>query len=147
MYKIVKISLIVIGLLAAVLWFMLPSSDVPAAEAVNNGALNGMFWITYVLFAVAILFSLVYSLIHTFSNPAGLKRSLMYLGGFLGIMVISYVFASGTDVSISEMASRGVTTDETTIKRIGMGLNMFFILTIIAVVLMILPSIKKMFSK
>ena len=45
MNKIVKIVLIAIGLLAAVLWFSLPSSDDP--DAINSGSMNFMFIIMY----------------------------------------------------------------------------------------------------
>ena len=36
MQKIVKIALIAIGLIGAVLWFMLPERDMPAAEAAQS---------------------------------------------------------------------------------------------------------------
>ena len=38
-------------------------------------------------------------------------------------------------------------SSESTVKRIGMGLYVFFILTAIAVILMVVPSVKKIFSK
>lgn len=147
MHKFLKIFLIVIGVLAAVLWYFLPSKDMPAAEAAQSGAMNGMFWITYILLAAAVFFALLFTLKNLFSNPASLKKSLFVIGGFLLVVAIAYVLSSGTDVSIEEMANRGVDTTETTIKRIGMGLNVFFILTVIAVVLMILPGLKRLFSK
>lgn len=147
MHKIVKIALIVIGLIGAVLWFMLPEREMPAAEAAQSGAMNGMFIITYILLGIAIIASLLFTLKNLFSNPQSLKKTLMVLGGFLLIVAIAYVLASGTDVSIEEMAGRGIETSESTIKRIGMGLNVFFILTVVAVALMVLPGIKKLFSK
>jgi hypothetical protein len=62
------------------------------------------------------------------------------------VVAISYGLASGTDVSIEEMANRGISTSETVVKRIGMGLNVFFILTIIAVGAMIWGGVRKMTS-
>lgn len=147
MHKIVKIALIVIGLIGAVLWFMLPEREMPAAEAAQSGAMNGMFIITYILLGIAIIASLLFTLKNLFSNPQSLKKTLMVLGGFLLIVAIAYVLASGTDVSIEEMAARGIETSESTIRRIGMGLNVFFILTVVAVALMVIPGIKKLFSK
>lgn len=147
MHKIVKIALIVIGLIGAVLWFMLPEREMPAAEAAQSGAMNGMFIITYILLGIAIIASLLFTLKNLFSNPQSLKKTLMVLGGFLLIVAIAYVLASGSDVSIEEMAARGIETSESTIRRIGMGLNVFFILTVVAVALMVIPGIKKLFSK
>ena len=147
MHKIVKIGLLVIGLIGAALWFMLPEREMPAAEAAQSGAINGMFIITYILLGIAVVASLLFTLKNLFANPKSLKKTLMVIGGFLLVVAIAYVLASGTDVSIEEMASRGIETSESTIKKIGMGLNVFFILTLVAVALMVLPGIKKLFSK
>ncbi|MRI02538.1 hypothetical protein GH721_18485 [Kriegella sp. EG-1] len=147
MHKIIKIALLVVGLVGALLWFMLPESEMPASEAVNSGAMSGMFIITYILLAIAVVASLLFTLKNLFSNPAGLKKTLMVVGGFVVVVIIAYVFASGTDVSVEEMAGRGIETSESTIRKIGMGINVFFILTIVAVASLIIPAIKSMFSK
>ncbi|WP_419213734.1 hypothetical protein ACNR9Q_06155 [Maribacter sp. X9] len=143
MQKIVKIALIVIGLIGAVLWFMLPPKDMPAAEAAQNGAMNAMFIITYILLGFAIVASVLFALKNLFANPAGLKKTLFVLVGFAIVAVISYVISSGTDVSPEYMAM----SNESTVKYIGMGLYIFFILTFVAVILMIVPGVKKLFGK
>jgi hypothetical protein len=71
----------------------------------------------------------------------------MVIGGFVVVVLISYVLASGTDVSIEEMAGRGIDTSETTIRRIGTGLNMFFLLVLIAIAAMVLGAFKNMSNK
>ena len=147
MNKIVKIVLAVLGVIAAVLWYQLPGRDVPVSEAVQSGAMNFMFIITYLLLGIAVAASLVFTLKSLFSNPASLKKTLMVIGGFLLVVAISYGLASGSDGTVEEMAKRGVTTDESTVKKIGMGLNVFFILTIIAVGSMLWGGTKKMLSK
>ncbi|WP_291964801.1 hypothetical protein [Maribacter sp.] len=143
MQKIIKIALIAIGVLSAILWYLLPSSDMPAAEAAQSGAMNTMFIITYLLLGIAVVVSLVFTLKNLFSNPQGLKKTLFVVGGFLLVVGVSYVLASGTDVDPEYAAM----TDEGTIKNIGMGLNVFFILTIIAVLSLVIPAVKNMFSK
>ncbi|PIB28979.1 hypothetical protein [Maribacter sp. 4G9] len=143
MQKIVKIALIVIGLLSAVLWYMLPSSDMPAAEAAQSGAMNGMFIITYILLGIAVVTALLFTLKNLFSNPQGLKKTLFVVVGLAIVVGISYVLSSGTDVAPEYMAM----SSESTVKKIGMGLNVFFILTVVAVVLMVLPGVKKLFGK
>ncbi|MBU2900221.1 hypothetical protein [Maribacter dokdonensis] len=143
MQKIIKIALIAIGVLSAVLWYLLPSADMPAAEAAQSGAMNTMFIITYLLLGIAVVVSLVFTLKNLFSNPQGLKKTLFVVGGFLLVVGVSYVLASGTDVDPEFLAME----DEGTIKKIGMGLNVFFILTIIAVLSLVIPAVKNMFSK
>ncbi len=150
MNKIVKIALVAIGLIGAVLWFMLPTraeSEADPVGAAQNGAMGAMFMITYLLLAVAVIFSLGFALKNMFSNPQGLKKVLFVVAGFLVAAGIAYVLSSGTDVSIQEMADKGIETSESTIKRIGMGLNLFFILTIVAVGAMLFGGFKKMTSK
>lgn len=147
MHKIVKIALIVIGLIGAVLWLMMPESEMPADLAAQNGAVNGMFILTFILLGFAIIVSLLYTFKNLFSNPKSLKKTLMVIGGFLVVVLVSYILASGTDISVEEMANSGIETSESTIRRIGTGLNVFLILTLIAVALMVVPSVKKLFSK
>ncbi|MEX0291700.1 MAG: hypothetical protein AB3N14_21540 [Flavobacteriaceae bacterium] len=143
MNKIVKIVLAVLGVIAAVLWYQLPSKDVPVAEAVESGAMNFMFIITYLLLGIAVLFALVFTLKNLFSNPASLKKTLFVIVGLAVVVGISYALSSGTDVGQEYMAM----SDESTIKKIGMGLNVFFILTVVAVGSMIWGGVKKMTSK
>ncbi|MGB5204691.1 MAG: hypothetical protein WBN63_10920, partial [Eudoraea sp.] len=130
-----------------ILWYQLPGRDVPASEAVGSGAMNFMFIITYILLAIAVAVSLLFTLKSLFANPQSLKKTLMVIGGFIVVVIISYVLASGTDVSIEEMANRGIATSETTIRRIGTGLNMFFLLVLIALVAMALGAFKNMTNK
>ncbi|MBT9188061.1 hypothetical protein [Zobellia russellii] len=144
MHKIVKIILVVVGLIGAALWFMLPESEMPAAEAVDNGALNAMFAITWLLLGIAVVFSLVFALKNLFSNPANLKKTLFVVVGFLLVVGIGFVMASGTDVSIEKMAERGIVTDESEIKQIGAGINVFFILTLVAIGSMLWGGVRKM---
>lgn len=147
MHKILKIGLVVLGLAGFVLWTQLPDRDAPVSEAIQSSSMNLMFIITYLLLAIAVVVSLVFALKNLFANPSGLKKTLFVIAGFLLVVAISYGLASGTDIDISKMAEKGIETSESTVKKIGMGLNVFFILTLVAVAAMVIPGIKKMFSK
>lgn len=147
MHRIVKIVLVVIGLIGAILWFQLPSADVPPSEAVNNGAMGLMFIISYILLGISIVATVLYGFMNLFSSKGGLKKALLIIGGLLLVVVISYALAKGTDVNMAEMARNGVPTTEGEVKLIGMGLNVFFILTIVAVGAMLFGGVKKMISK
>ncbi|NND78461.1 MAG: hypothetical protein HKN53_01030, partial [Maribacter sp.] len=99
MHKILKIFLLVIGVVSAILWYMLPERDMPTAEAAQSGAMNAMFMITYLLLGIAVVASLVFTLMNLFANPKGLKKTLFVIVGFLLVVGIAYVLSSGTDVS------------------------------------------------
>ena len=147
MNKIVKIVLAVVGVIAAIMWYQLPGRDVPVAEAVQSGPMNIMFLIMYILLAVAVFSSLLFTIANLISHPKKLKKTLMVFGGFLVVVVIAYATSSGTDIDIDEMANRGVATTETVVRRIGTGLNLFFFLVVIAVGLMAWGGLKKVISK
>ncbi|MCL6267248.1 hypothetical protein [Flagellimonas myxillae] len=145
MNKIIKIVLIVIGLVATVLWFGMPSSDDP--DAINSGSMNFMFIIMYLLLAIAVVSTVFFGFKKLLSTPGSLKKTLFALGGLAIVVAISYGLSSGAEAQeVAEaMADKGAT--ESTVKNIGMGLNVFFILTAVAVVLMVFPGLKKMFVK
>ena len=147
MHKTVKLILILFSLVGAILWFMLPDRDMPASEAVQNTPMSLMFLVTYLLLAIAVVVSIFYTLKKLFSSPENLKKALFGVGALLLIVAISYGLASGTDIDLGKMADKGIITTEGTVRTIGMGINVFSILVIIAVGSMILPSVKKMFSK
>ncbi|MDC6367139.1 MULTISPECIES: hypothetical protein [Flavobacteriaceae] len=145
MNKIVKIALIVIGLIAAVLWFSLPDADDP--DAINSGSMSFMFVIMYILLAIAVVTAVFFGLKKLFSTPGSLKKALFAIGGLAIIVAISYGLSSNNAAVVEEMATRGIETTEGTVKNIGMGLNVFFILTVVAVALMVFPGLKRMFVK
>lgn len=147
MHRIIKIILIVVGVVGAILWTQLPDSDMPMAEAAQSGPMNFMFILTYLLIAIAVLASVIFGLKNLFSTSANLKKALFGIGGLAVVVAVAYGLASGTDISIDAMAKRGIETSESTIRNIGMGLNVFFILTIVAVGLMLWSGIKKLTNK
>ncbi len=147
MHKIVKIILVVLGVIGAVLWFQLPAGDVPPGEAAQSGAMNFMFIITYLLLGIAIIVSLFYALINLFSSPQSIKKAIFVVIGLVVVVGISYVLSDGTDGTAEEMTRRGVATTESTVKKIGMGLNVFFILLVVAVGAMLWGGVKKMTNR
>jgi len=147
MNKIVKIVLAVIGVIAAVLWYQLPSKDMPVSEAIESGSMNAMFMLMYLLLGVAVVASLLFTIRNYFSNPKSLKKTLMLIVGFVVVVLIAYGLSDGGDGTVEAMASRGVETTESTVKNIGTGLNVFFFLVIIAVASMAWGGLKKFTSK
>ena len=149
MQKIIKIALIVIGLISAVLWYFLPSGDftIPevAAEAANSSAMNFMFIITYILLGIAVVVAVVYTLKNLFSTPENLKKAIVALVGFALVVIISYFLSNGEDLDPQFLTDMNATTS--TVKNIGTGIYTFLILAIVAVVLMIVPSVKKLIGK
>jgi hypothetical protein len=146
MQKILKIVLIVIGVIAAALsFFFMPSGDDP--EAINSGSIDLMFILTWVLLIAATLLAVFFGLKKMITTPGGLKKALFAIGGLLVIVAISYGLSSGDEAKAvaDAMADKGAT--ESVVKNIGMGLNVFFILTAVAIAMMVLPGLKRLFVK
>jgi len=148
MYKIVKIGLIVISVVAFVLLFFMPDKDMPIADAMQSGGMNAMFILAYLLLGVAVVATVVFGLKNMISTPGGLKKSLFGIVGLLIILGIAFGLSSGTDVSIEGMLNNNnIVTDEGEIKQVGAGINMFFIMLLVTVVLIAWGAIKKATSK
>ena len=135
-----------LGAAAAILWSQLPAGDMPVGDAVESGAVHWMFMIMYLLLAFAVVTSLAFTVKHMVANPQSLKKTLIGIAAFLVVVALSYVLSDGSDGTVETMASRGVATSESVVKNIGTGLNMFFLLVIIAVVSMIWGGIKNSLS-
>lgn len=147
MYRILKIVLIVVGLLAAVLWFFMPDGEDP--NAINSGSISGMFLIMFILLAVAALTALVFGLSKMLTTPGGLKKALFAVGALVVLFIIGYAISSGDEAKavVETMSRRGIETSEGTVKNIGMLLNVFFGMVLVALALMIFPGVKKLLGK
>lgn len=148
MYKIVKIGLIVISVIAFILLFLMPDSNMPIAEQMESGGISTMFALAYILLAVAVLSTLVFGLKNMVSTPGGLKKSLFGIVGLLIILGVAYGLSSGSDISIDTMLeNNNIVTTEGQIKSVGAGINMFFLMLLAAVGLIVWGAIKKATGK
>ena len=148
MQKILKIVLIVIGVAGAILsFFFMPSSEDP--DAINNVPIDLMFIITWVLLIIAALLALFFGVRKMITTPGGLKKALFAVGGLLVLFIIGYALSSGDEAIavVNVFEGKEIQPTESTVKSIGMLLNVFFGMTGIAVILMILPGVKRLIGK
>ena len=148
MQKILKIVLIVIGVLAAGLTFFgMPSADDPAA--MDSGAIDLMFLLMWILLIAAAVMALFFGLKKMMTTPGGLKKALFSLGGLAVLFIIGYALSSGDEAEavVQTFAGRDIEPEVGTVKNIGMLLNVFFGMVMIAVALMIWPGIKKLVGR
>lgn len=147
MHKIVKIGLVVISVIGFIALFMMPDGDMPRPEAMNSTGISIMFGLTYLLLAIAVIATVVFGLKNIVSTPGGLKKTLIGVVGLLVLLGVAYGLASGTDVDIEKMAAAGIETSESGVKKVGAGINMFFIMLVVAVVLIAWGAVKKALGK
>ncbi|NKI30686.1 hypothetical protein [Croceivirga thetidis] len=148
MQKILKIVLVVIGVIAAIMcFFMMPSPDDP--NAANSTGINVMFLLMWILLIFAAVTALFFGLKKMLTTPGGLKKALFALGGLVVMFIIGYALSSGeeADAVVNTFAGKDIQPEASTVKTIGMLLNVFFIMVVLAVVLMVLPGVKKIFGR
>lgn len=125
LHKLTKIAVIITSLLSLIILFgLISSSD----DAANNKWIAPLINISYIVFAICVLIVFVFVMKNLITNTENIKKTLISVGLFLGILVISYLLANS-----DEIKSNGVVYPGSTTKLIGAGLNAFYILTLLAI--------------
>jgi glucan phosphoethanolaminetransferase (alkaline phosphatase superfamily) len=84
-----------------------------------------------VLFIVAAVATLIFSFANVFSNPKVLKSFLVILGIGAVLVLVSYLMASSEPLTIVNLPEEPTAS---TLKWVGTGLNLTYILAIVAFV-------------
>ena len=105
----------------------------------NDAMIDNMLYIAYIVLALILVIVLIFVLKGLLAG--NIKKTLMSVGLFLAVVIVSYLISSGSDLNLEPFADQGVT--ESTSKNIGMGLYTFYILAIVAVASMALSGLKK----
>jgi hypothetical protein len=81
--------------------------------------------LAYILIGLCALAAIVLPIMQSVGNPASLKKGAYGVGILIVLYVVCYFAASGDTL--------GADITESTAKRVGAGLTMFYILTIVAI--------------
>lgn len=126
-YKISKILVIVLGIIASILFVSTLGMEVTMEN--NSYIVDYFIYISYIAMAVA-FFSVVYFVFkNLITHKEQLKRALISLGIFAAIILVAFILADSTEVKLKD---GGVITS-TASKLISTSLNTFYILAIISV--------------
>lgn len=142
LHKILKYLAIVIGVVGLILWarvLMAGDSSIETSADVQASVVTPFLYLAYFVFAVVVVLVLVYVIKGLFGG--NIKNTLISIGAFAVIVIVSYLLADGQAVydrdgvmQVSESGSRWV----------GAGLYTFYILAVIAVGIMLVSGIKKL---
>ncbi|WP_445709810.1 hypothetical protein [Flavobacterium sp.] len=125
LHKLTKFAAIVIAILSVVfLSGIMASNDDPA----DNNWIGLLIYLSYFVLAVCVGIVLIYVLKNLVSNKENFKKTIISVGLFLVVLVLSYVLASDGDVVANGMTYSGSTT-----KLSGAGLNAFYLLFLVAI--------------
>ncbi|RBP34423.1 hypothetical protein DFR65_101315 [Oceanihabitans sediminis] len=139
-----KIITIIAGVIGVIAMFFLIRIIGVGDEAIKAGESSGMvntfMYIAYAVLALILVLVVLFTLKNVFTNAATLKSTLMGVGAFLVVALISYFMASGIETPMKD----GEVLSASGSKLVGAGLNMFYILAVIAIGSMLFSGIKKM---
>jgi hypothetical protein len=126
-YKISKILVIILGIIASILFVSTLGMEVTMEN--NSYIVDYFIYISYIAMAVA-FFSVVYFVFkNLITHKEQLKRALISLGIFAAIILVAFILADSTEVKLKD---GGVITS-TASKLISTSLNTFYILAVISV--------------
>ena len=95
------------------------------------------------ILSIAVLVTIIFSLISLAANKNKLKKSLLMLGIFILVIAISYGISDGVETPLKD----GEILSANGSRWVGTGIRVFYILTVVAFVSMIFSSVKKLISR
>ncbi len=145
MHKILKIIAALIGLAGIVfLVRIVAAGDDAIKSGEEAGLVDPMAWAAYIILGLTLLFVVFFVLKNLFTNTSGLKNTLIGVGAFVAVLIISYVTAGGDPITYK--LQEGVATSSQS-QMVGAGLTAFYILIVIAALAMIFSGVKKIINK
>jgi hypothetical protein len=140
LHKILKIVALLLSIAGVISLAMIVSNGDDAVKATGKG-LDGFLYIAYVMFALVLFLVIIFVLKGLIAGD--IKKTLITVGAFLVVIVISYVMADGVETLMKD----GETLSESGSRWISTGINAFVLLGIIAIGSMVFGGVKKIISK
>lgn len=136
LHKILKIVAILLSVIGIIFFAMILVKGDEAVTLTGEG-IDGFLYVSYIIFALTIAFVLYFVVKGIFTG--NIKNTLISVGAFLLIVVISYVLADGTPMPMPE----GEMLSASGSKWVGAGLYAFYIMAILAIGAMVYTGIRK----
>ncbi|MVO10117.1 hypothetical protein GOQ30_13170 [Flavobacterium sp. TP390] len=135
LHKITKFAAIILAVVSVLFLGLLMASSEDGAD---NKWITPLIYLSYIVLAICIGIVLIYVLKNLFSDSENLKKTLISVALFAGVLVVSYLLANGDDVKANGEVYSGSTP-----KLVGAGLNAFYILTVVALGTMVWAGFTK----
>lgn len=137
--RILTILIAVIGVIGFAFWIMIVRADEP-----NESVISMMIRFGTLLVGAAAIAAVVFSLKNIASDPSKLKKTAISLVAFLVIIGIGYGLSDGQEV-INSTGEQMVS--ESGSKKVGAGLRVFYLLSVVAIGAIIAAGVKKALNK
>ena len=145
MHRILKILAAVLGFLGVIsLVRIISAGDDAIKSGESAGLVDPMAYIAYLILFLVLAFVVYFVIKNIFSNPGGLKSTLIGVGAFAAVLILSYV-VSGGDTLKYKNGDALATAGES--HMVGAGLVAFYVLLAVAAATMIYSGVKKVINK
>ena len=145
--KITRIGCIALGVLGMIflslVFFTGDDSIKMAAASGDYGVITPIILLSQIVLFIAVLVTLTFSLRGISKDKTKMKNAVKSTGLFLMVILIGFLLSNGVETPMRD----GKVLSAMGSRLVGTGINVFFILTIIAVGLMVFPGTKKIFKK
>jgi hypothetical protein len=141
LHKIFSIVALILAIIGIIFGLLVATGDTETLMQ-DGSMIDNMMRVAYVIFAITIVLVLFYVIKGLFAG--NIKKTLLSLGIFLAIIIVSYLMASGTNLDLQPFIDKGLNVTETTSKNVGAGLYTFYALAIFAIAVMAFSGLKKL---
>lgn len=149
LHKVFKIISLILSALAFIsLIFIIRKGDDAIEAAAKDGntlIVEPIAIIGYLVLAIIIGLVLYFIIKNIISNASSLKNTLIGVGAFLGVLLISYLLTFGDSVKY-KLNDEEFASDSTS-HFVGAGLTAFYILIFAAIGAAVYSSVKKILNK
>jgi len=145
--NIIKIISAVIGLIAA--FFLLRiittgDEDIKMAASMGDfGAVSPLVELARIVLLITVAVTLLFTLRGLFSDFSKLKKAGISIGLFLLVVVLSYLLSEGVETPLKD----GEVLSESGSRWVGTGIRTFYILSIVAIGLMLFSGVSKILKR
>ena len=145
--KITRIGCIALGVLGLIfLAIVFISGDDSIEMAARSGsyvAITPIIVLSQIILFIAVAVTLTFSLRTIAKDKAKMMNAIKSAGLFLIVVIFAFVLSSGVETPMRD----GKVLSAMGSKLVGTGIRVFFILSFIAIALMVFPGTKKIFKK
>ena len=145
--NIVKIISALLGVLGGIFLLRILGAgddDIKLAASMGDyGVVSPLVELAKVILYLTIGITLVFTIKGLFSDKEKLKKAGLSIGFFAVVLVISYVLSDGVETPMKDGEFLSVNGS----KWVGTGIRMFYILSIIAIGLMLASGLKRIIKK
>ncbi|GAA4279935.1 hypothetical protein [Gaetbulibacter aestuarii] len=142
--KIIKIIAFILAIGGALIALMIMGTDLEVLKT-TSPLVDNMLYVSYIVLAIVLALVLVFVIKGLFTG--NIKKTLLTVGAFLVIVLISYGISSGTNLDLQPFIAKGENVTPQISRYVGTGLYTFYVLAVLAILSMLFSSVKKIFNK